>query len=188
MSSPDSSGELFELPPQPRQRLDAATHAAVFGDLPASLAGQLHTPEIGDLVLQLLDRGWRAGQLAARVGALPAGAAPVADITGLLEGFLDQVPPDARWREEKREREALQRSRAELDQPASEESRQAWITRIRTDLGARQPAPRPPVRRTRPACSLCGQESTYFVTREVRLCGGCVEQLSTGALQLPNVG
>jgi hypothetical protein len=180
--------ELFDLPPQPGQRLEAETHRAVFGELPSALARELHTPEIGDLVLQLLDRGWRAGQLAARIGALPAGPAPVAEITRLLEGFLDQVPPDARWREEKRERDALQRSRAEFEQPASEESRQAWITRIRTDLGARQPGPREPVRRTRPACAVCGRESTYFVTREVRLCDGCVEQLSTGALQLPNVG
>jgi len=180
--------ELFDLPPQPGQRLDAETHAAVFGDLPSSLAAELHTPEIGDLVLQLLDRGWRHGQLAARIGALPAGPSPVAGITTLLQGFLEQVPPDARWREEKRERAALQRSRTEFEQPASEQSRQAWITQIRTDLGVRRSAPREPARRTRPACALCGKESSYFVTREVRLCDGCVEQLSTGALQLPNVG
>lgn len=180
--------ELFDLPPSPGQRLDAATHAAVFGELPSSLARELHTPEVGDLVLQLLDRGWRQGQLAARVGALPAGPQPVADITDLLAGFLDQVPPDARWREEKREREALRRSSADLERPASEESRQAWLAQIRSELGTRQSAPRQPVRRTRPACALCGRESSYFVTREVRLCDGCVEQLSTGALQLPNVG
>ena len=179
--------ELFDLPPQPGQRLDDETHRGVFGDLPARLATALHTPEIGDLVLQLLDGGWRQGQLAARIGAMPAGNDPVADITALLQGFLEQVPPDARWREEKRERE-LTRQRAAFEQPASDESRQAWIARIRDDLGARRPGPREPVRRTRPACSLCGQESTYFVTREVRLCDGCVEQLSTGALQLPNVG
>jgi hypothetical protein len=180
--------ELFDLPPQPGQRLEAETHSAVFGELPSALARELHTPEIGDLVLQLLDRGWRAGQLAARVGALPAGPAPVAEITALLQGFLEQVPPDARWREEKRERDALQRSRAEFERPASEESRQAWLTQIRTELGTRRPTLREPVRRPRPACALCGRESSYFVTREVRLCDGCVEQLSTGALQLPNVG
>lgn len=180
--------ELFDLPPQPGQRLDAETHAAVFGDLPSSLAHDLHTPEIGDLVLQLLDRGWRQGQLAARVGALPAGPEPVADITALLEGFLDQVPPDARWREEKREREALLHSSAELEQPASEESRQAWLAQIRNELGARQSTRREPVRRTRPPCARCGQESSYFVTREVRLCDGCVDELGSGALRLPDVG
>src|SRR3954452_23581948 len=118
--------ELFDLPPQPGQRLDPETHAAVFGDLPSSLARDLHTPEIGDLVLQLLDRGWRQGQLAARIGALPSGTDPVADVTSLLHGFLEQVPPDARWRDEKREREARQRTRAAFEPPASEESRQAW--------------------------------------------------------------
>src|SRR3954447_14014907 len=180
--------ELFDLPPTPGQRLDAETHAAVFGELPSSLAHDLHTPEIGDLVLQLLDRGWRQGQLAARVGALPAGPEPVASITALLEGFLDQVPPDARWQEEKREREALLRSSAELEQPASEESRQAWLAQIREELGPRQSPRREPVRRTRPPCARCGRESSYFVTREVRLCDGCVDELGSGALRLPDVG
>ena len=179
--------ELFDLPPQPGQRLDDETHRGVFGDLPARLATSLHTPEVGDLVLQLLDRGWRQGQLAARIGALPAGPDPVADVTALLAGFLQQVPPDARWREEQRARAAT-RSTAAFEQPASEASREAWIARIRDDLGARRSSPREPVRRTRPACALCGRESSYFVTREVRLCDGCVEQMSTGALQLPDVG
>jgi hypothetical protein len=179
--------ELFDLPPQPGQRLDDETHRGVFGDLPARLAMTLHTPEIGDLVLQLLDRGWRQGQLAARIGALPSGPDPVADVTALLAGFLDQVPPDARWREEKRTREADRRAAA-FEEPASDASRQAWISQIRQDLGAPRLAPREPARRTRPACSLCGRESSYFVTRQVRLCDACVEQLSTGALQLPNVG
>jgi len=180
--------ELFDLPPQPAQRLDPETHRAVFGDLPAVLATSLHTPEIGDLVLQLLDSGWRRGQLAARIGALPAGPDPMAEITALLEGFLEQVPPDARWREEKREREQARRSAASFEQPASEQSRQAWITQIRSDLGTRRDSPRAPMPRPRPACALCGQESAYFVTREVRLCDSCVVQLSTGAVQLPNVG
>ena len=179
--------ELFDLPPQRGQRLDDETHRAVFGDVPARLAMSLHTPEVGDLVLQLLDRGWRRGQLAARIGALPAGPDPVGDITALLAGFLEQVPQDARWRQEKTEREAFRRAAA-FEEPASDASRQAWITQIRDDLGARRPAPREPMRRTRPACSLCGQESSYFVTRAVRLCDACVEQLSTGAMQLPNVG
>ncbi len=180
--------ELFDLPPTPGQRLDAETHRAVFGDLPSSLAVALHTPEIGDLVLQLLDRGWRQGQLAARIGALPAGPDPVGEVTALLEGFLEQQPPDARWRAEKREREALRQSALEFEQPASEESRQAWISQIRTDLGAREPVLKQPPRRTRPSCALCGMESSFFVTREVRLCDECVEQMSTGSLQLPNVG
>lgn len=180
--------ELFDLPPSPGQRLDAETHRAVFGGLPSSLAVALHTPEIGELVLQLLDGGWRAGQLAARVGALPAGPDPVGEVTAVLQGFLDQQPPDARWRAEKRERDAARQSALQFERPASEQSRQAWISQIRQDLGARAPARRQPPRRTRPACVLCGQESAYFVTREVRLCDDCVQLLGSGSLSLPDVG
>ena len=173
--------ELFDLPPQPAHRLDAATHAAVFGDLPSRLAADLHTPEVGDVVLQLLDRGWRAGQLAARVGALPASPDPVAAITALLAGFLEQVPPDARWREERAQRASFVPA---VEAPASEESRRAWLAQIRTDLGqVRSTRPEPP-RRVRPACALCGGVSSYFVTREVRLCDGCVVLLETGAVRL----
>lgn len=177
--------ELFDLPPQPAQRLDPETHAAVFGDLPSSLARDLHTPEIGDVVLRLLDAGWRRGQLSARIGALPAGPDPVAAISQLLHGFLDQVPPDARWRQEKLEREPVA---AAFEEPASEESRQAWLSQIRQDLGVRKGPARAPLRRVRPPCSLCGTESSFFVTKDVRLCEGCVEQMSSGALQLPDVG
>ena len=176
--------ELFDLPPEPRHRLDQETHAAVFGDLPAPLAADLHTPAFGDLVLQLLDRGWRRGQLAARIGAMPAGRDPVADVEALLRGFLEQVPPDARWREEKAQRD-LVRSQASSEEPASEESRQRWIERIRSELGGPRRPPRGPVQRVRRACALCGEAGDYFVTREVRLCGGCVTLLATGAAKLP---
>ncbi|MCU1592651.1 MAG: hypothetical protein JWO12_43, partial [Frankiales bacterium] len=118
--------ELFDLPPQ---RLSQETHDAVFGDLPFTLSLDLHTPEIGDLVLQLLDKGWRKGQIGSRVGAMPTGPAgrdPVADVEALLRGFLEQVPPDARWREEKAERDLLKSTTA-FEQPASPESRARWI-------------------------------------------------------------
>jgi hypothetical protein len=177
--------ELFDLPPQ--QRLDRETHDAVFGDLPSALSAALRTAEVADLVLQLLDRGWRQGQLAARVGALPAGRDPEADVVALLTGFLDQVPPDARWRQEKAERDAA-RSSAAVEQPASEESRQAWIARIRSELGGPRTSHREPARRVRPPCALCGAESTFFVTRAVRLCDGCVALLGTGAVRLPEAG
>jgi hypothetical protein len=176
--------ELFDLP---GQRLDQDTHDAVFGELPAMLADDLHTPEVGDLVLQLLDRGWRKGQLATRIGAMPAGRDPVADIVALMHGFLGQVPPDARWREERARRDAA-RSSAHFEQPASEASRQAWIAQIRRDLsGPRTPRPEPLVR-LRPACALCSAESEFFVTRQVRLCGACVELLGTGAAKVPEAG
>ncbi|MCW2500810.1 MAG: hypothetical protein JWN87_2486 [Frankiales bacterium] len=176
--------ELFDLP---RQRLDPATHDAVFGDLPAVLAADLHTPEVGDLVLQLLDRGWRQGQVATRVGAMPAGPDPEADVVRLLTGLLAQQPPDVRWREQRAEREAA-RSSAQFEQPASEDSRRRWIAQIRQDLsGPRTPRPEPLVR-MRPACALCAAESEFFVTRQVRLCGACVELLGTGAVTLPEAG
>jgi hypothetical protein len=187
--------ELFDLSPAPGQRLDAETHQAVFGDLPWRLASDLHTPEVGDLVLQLLDAGWRTGQLAVRVGAHPAGTDPAASVTALLRGFLDQVPPDARWREEKAQREAV-RSSARFEEPASDASRQAWLAQIRSDLGVPRGRTREPVRRVRPACAMCGAESSFFVTKEVRLCTTCVEGLAgggtTGATgvqqQLPDAG
>ncbi len=165
--------------------LDAATHKAVFGELPTSLQQRLRTPEVGDLVLQLLDAGWRPGQLGARVAALPAGPDPVAEITALLRGFADQVPPDARWRQEKavRDREAA-RARAEAEEPATEESRRQWLAEIRAGLaGPRQLRVVTPTR-TRPACALCGEDSSYFVTREVRLCDTCVGLLSSGGVRL----
>lgn len=176
--------ELFDLPPQ---RLDDDTQLAVFGDLPETLAADLHTPEIGDLVLQLLDKGWRQGQLAARIGAMPSGRDPVADVGSLLRGFLEQLPPDARWRREKAERDHA-RSCASFEQPASAESRQQWIQQIRAELGSVHPRPTSEARPTRPACALCSAESNYFVTREVRLCDQCVVLLGSGTATLSEAG
>jgi hypothetical protein len=176
--------ELFEAP---AQRLDRETHEAVFGDLPASLARALHTAEVADLVLQLLDRGWRSGQVASRVGALPAGADPAADVLAGLTGLLDEVPPDARWREERAARAAAASS-ARAEEPASEASRQRWLSEIRQQLGTPR-APRPqPLLRMKPPCSLCGAEGEFFVTRAVRLCDDCVQLLESGAVTMPEAG
>jgi hypothetical protein len=176
--------ELFDLPPQ---RLDDASHLAVFGDLPATLADDLRDAVVGDLVLQLLDKGWRQGQLAARVGAMPSGRDPVADVEALLRGFLEQVPPDARWRQEKIERDRTA-SDASFEQPASDENRQRWIQQIRAEIGSPRPPARKETRRSRPACALCNAESSYFVTREVRLCDGCVALLGSGTATLSEAG
>jgi AcrR family transcriptional regulator len=165
--------------------LDAETHKAVFGELPATLQAHLRTPEVGDLVLQLLDAGWRRGQLASRIGALQAGADPLEDVVALLRGFLEQLPPDARWREEKAQRDALRASRAEAERPATEASRQKWVAEIREGLARpRQPRRRvssPPTR----SCALCEEEGTYFVARGVRLCDSCVDLLQAGAIRRP---
>ena len=171
--------ELFDLP---AQRLDQASHTAVFGDLPSTLAALLHTAEVGDLVLQLLDRGWRPGQLASRIGAMPAGTDPEADVIGLLRGFLDQVPPDARWREERAARKA---SQSVPEEPASEQSRQRWLTQIRSELGTPRAPRAQPLLRIKPPCSLCGAEGEFFVTRQARLCAACVSLLESGTAVMP---
>jgi AcrR family transcriptional regulator len=164
--------------------LDAETHKAVFGELPSSLQAHLRTAEVGDLVLQLLDAGWRRGQLASRIGALPAGPDPVESVVALLRGFLEQLPPDARWREQKAQRDALHASRVEAEAPATEQSRQQWVSQIRADLALPREPRRdrsvPPVRQ----CSLCGEEGTFFVARGVRLCQTCVGLLQAGAIRL----
>ncbi len=181
--------ELFDLPPTPTERLAAATHAAVFGGLPASLSRDLHTPEVGDLVLQLLDHGWRPGQVASRVAAHPAGREPVVGVTGLLRSLLEETPPDARWREEKARRDRdRDREREPAPPVASDEARSRWIAQIRRDLGAPRATRREPPVRLRPPCALCEGQSSYFVTREVRLCEGCVVLLGTGGLSLPDAG
>ena len=166
--------------------LDAETHKAVFGELPSSLQRELRTAEAGDLVLQLLDAGWRRGQLASRLGALPAGTDPVADVLSLLRGFVGQVPPDARWREEKAQRDAARASRSDAEEPASEQSRQQWMAQIRSELALpKEPRTVRPLQPTR-ECSLCGEDGTYFVARGVRLCETCVGLLQAGAVRLPD--
>jgi len=168
-----------------QELLDAATHKAVFGGLPSSLSQSLRTPEVGDLVLQLLDAGWRKGQLAGRVEALPAGEDPVAKVTRFLRHLLDELPPDARWREEQVRRErAAEAARAQEPEPASEESRQQWVAQIRAELARpRVVQPSRPLR-VRPSCALCGEESSFFVTKQVRLCDTCVSLLAQGGVRL----
>lgn len=167
--------------------LSAETHRAVFGDLPSSLQQDLRTTEISDLVTVLLDAGWRRGQLATRVAALPAGPDAVSEIAAFLRSLLSELPPDARWREQRAEAAAL-RSRAEVEEPASDEVRTQWLARIRADLAVPRSAKPAPAVRVRPACALCGEESSFFVTRDVRLCETCVGLLSAGSVRLSEAG
>lgn len=171
--------ELFDLP---AQRLDQVSHAAVFGDLPSALAHALHTAEVGDLVMQLLDLGWRPGQLASRIGAMPAATDPEQAVIGLLKGFLEQVPPDARWREERAARKAAE---SVPEEPASEQSRQRWLNQIRLELGTPRAPRAQPLLRIKPPCSLCGAEGEFFVTRSARLCAACVALLESGTAVMP---
>lgn len=165
--------------------LDVTVHKAVFGGLPSSLSHALRTPPVGDLVVQLLDAGWRRGQLAARVEALPAGADPGADVTALLRRLVAEQPPDARWGAEKQQREqVVARAQAEREQPASEESRQQWVAQIRAELSGPRSIRAATPQRVRPSCALCGEQSSFFVTKQVRLCDTCVALLSQGGVRL----
>jgi hypothetical protein len=166
--------------------LDAETHRAVFGDLPSSLQRALRTPEVGDLVLQLLDAGWRRGQISSRVNALPPSEEGSDAIVALLRGFLDQLPPDARHREEKAHRAQAAATRAAAEEPATEDSRRQWVAQIRAELALpRGPKERPSLQPLRP-CAMCGREGVYFVTRGVRLCSSCVSLLQSGAVRAPD--
>lgn len=175
--------QLFDLP----ARLSPDVHRAVFGDLPTSLARALGSPEVASVVRSLLDAGWRPGQLASRVGVLPAAADPAAAVLALLRSLGAGPTPDELWAAEREERQAL-RSRTAAESPATPESRERWIAQIRSGLsGPRLPRPQP-VTCSRPACALCGQAGSLFVTHRVRLCHPCVEVLSSGSARFQEAG
>lgn len=174
--------------PTPRPvPLPPDVHAAVFGGLPTALAHALRTPEVARAVTRLLDAGWRPGQLASRVGALPSGPDPAADVLALLHRLADQLAPDRVWAREKAAR-STPASTAEAEQPASPASRERWLRQIREELALpRRSAPEAP-RPVRRPCALCGSEGQLFVTRAVRLCTGCVATLESGQCRLEVAG
>jgi hypothetical protein len=170
-------------------RLAPGEHTAVFGGLTSRLAAELDTPEVAALVRPLLDRGWRPGQLADRVGSVPAGGDPVREVGAFLAGLRDTPSPAAQWAAERSRREAEAATRVALaPEPASEESRRRWAREARRQLRGRTAsydatAVRP-AERARSACALCGADGTFFVTREVHLCEPCVEVLGSGRARL----
>jgi ribosomal protein S14 len=163
-------------------------HADVFSHLPALLMREMDAPDVADLLDQLLAAGWRPGQLRHRVGAAPAQGSVTADavhLRSLLGQLLAGPCPDAVRAQELAAAEEQRRwQERTAPRPASPEVRQAHLAAIRAELkGA--PAPRrEPEPRLRPACSLCGGEGAYFVTREVHLCRRCVEVLASGSARL----
>lgn len=168
---------------------DATVVATVLGDLPGALLRALDAREVAPLLERLLADGWRPGQVRARVGAEPAQGGPdrdAAHLVEVLQALTAEIPPDVAHARAVRERQ--HRAREDGPTPASPEVRDRAIARIRAQLrGA--PAPRAaPVPRTRPACSLCDGEGTYFVTREVHLCRRCVAVLATGEARLSVTG
>jgi hypothetical protein len=169
----------------PRDRLGARLHEQVFGSLPRSTARALDVPEVAGAVRPLLARGWRPAQLAARVGALPAPADPVPAVVAFLEQLLARSSPQEAWEAEQAVRAAERAREADsAGEVASEASRAHWVAEARRTLGL--PArPRPvPAPRAAPTCASCRGEGEFFVTRQVRLCGGCVALLASGRASL----
>lgn len=168
---------------QPADRLGQRLHDEVFGGLPRRLARTLDVPEVAAAVRPLLVRGWRPGQLATRVGALPEPRDPVSALVAFLEQLLSGPSPREAWEAERAERARADEA-ARGQPPASDEVRAHWVTQARQTLG--MPArvrpvatPKPP-----PACSCCRGEGAFFVTREVRLCTACVDLLGSGRARL----
>jgi ribosomal protein S14 len=161
----------------------------VLRPLPALLVRELQTAEVEALVGGLVDAGWRPGQLAARIGAAPAQGSPEADAAaavGLLHDLRSTVPPDVAHAREHAER----RHRREEDGavPATAEVRERALAEIRAQLKGVPSRRTPPPERTRPACSLCDGEGSFFVTRQVHLCRRCVAVLATGEARLSATG
>ncbi len=173
-------------------RTTSPHHSDVFSHLPALLMRELDSALVAEVLAELVDAGWRPGQLRHRVGAEPAQGSVDKDATHLLEllrGLLQQTCPDEQHARDKQERERQREwERDQAPAPASPEVRQARIEQIRAGLKGvprRRPEPEP---RTRPACSLCAGEGAYFVTRDVHLCRRCVDVMATGQASLRSTG
>jgi hypothetical protein len=173
-------------------RTSSPHHTDVFSHLPALLMRELDEPEVAEVLDALVAAGWRPGQLRHRVGAEPAQGSvdkDAAHLLALLRGLLGQACPDAAHAREVEERERQRRwEREHAPTPAAPEVVQAHLAQIRAGLkGVSRPRPEP-APRTRPACSLCQAEGSYFVTRDVHLCRRCVDVLATGQARLSETG
>ena len=167
-------------------------HTDVFSHLPALLMRALDTEPVAEVLDELVAGGWRPGQLRHRVGAEPAQGSVDKDAQHLLEmlrGLRGQTCPDLEHARAVREREQARRWEQESSPlPASPEVRAAHLAQMRAAVPGvprRRVQPEP---RTRPSCSLCHGEGTYFVTREVHLCPRCVDVLATGQARLDQTG
>jgi ribosomal protein S14 len=147
-------------------------HTDVFSHLPALLLRALDTEEVGQVLDELVAAGWRPGQLRHRVGAEPAQGSAERDAAHLL-AFLRALLDLPRVQQD-----------AEAPVPASPQVVAEHVAQIRAELKGvpRRREERAP--RTRPACSLCAGEGSYFVTRDVHLCRRCVDVLAAGQVRL----
>ena len=164
----------------------------VLRSLPALLVRAVDLGPVGREVDALVADGWRPGQLRARIGAAPSLGSPDRDadqVLAVLRALREETPPDvAHARELEQRRRDREQERAHAPRPASPEVRRRSVEQIRGELGlvpSRRPAVEP---RTRPACSLCDGEGSFFVSREVHLCARCVAVLATGEARLAGTG
>lgn len=181
---------LFDPPPA---RLPRHLHDRVFGELPALVARCLDVPEVAAAVRPLLAAGWRPAQLGARVGALPGSPEPVDAVVALLCSLAARDSPQVRWERERAARLAAAEPTGagapgapdgSGSRPASDQARAHWIAEARRSLGlAARPRPVPSPR-PGPRCACCHDEGSFFVTRDVRLCAGCVSLLGSGRARL----
>ena len=162
--------------------------ADVVVGLPVMLVRALDADQVGREVDALVAAGWRTGQLRARIGAAPSLGSPDRDadqVLALLRALRDEVPPDvAHAREVEQRRRDREQDQARAPQAASPEVRRRSVERIRRELGLVPSRRRPAEPRTRPACSLCDGEGSFFVSRDVHLCPRCVAVLATGEARL----
>lgn len=167
-------------------------HSDVFSHLPVALVRELDTPAVAQVLDDLVAAGWRTGQLRSRVGSAASQGSherDAAHLADLLHELLAQTPPDVAHAREVQQRErARAQELAQRPVPAAPEVRQRALAEIRAGLRgapARRPEPEP---RPLPACSLCDDEGSWFVTREVRLCRRCISVLATGEARLSSTG
>lgn len=156
----------------------------VFSHLRVAVAQELATPEVAELLEELVVLGWRPWDLRHRVGSLPVQSGPEQDaavIVALLHRLRDDEPPAVRAEAERAERARL-RERSAEDAPdvASPEARERWIASIRRGLKGTPRPERPAPVRVRPDCALCQAEADFFVRRDVHLCARCVDLLAAG--------
>lgn len=167
-------------------------HTDVFSHLPALLMRALDTDQVAQVLDELVAAGWRPGQLRHRVGAEPAQGSVDRDAEHLLDvlrAMREQTCPDLLHARELEAREQARRWEQETaPQPATEQVRAARIAEIRAGLKGAPRRRAEPAPRTRPACSLCAGEGSFFVTRDVHLCKRCVDVMATGAARLSETG
>ena len=161
----------------------------VLADLPTSVARRLDEDEVASVVQALLSLGWRPAQLGARIGVLPASDDPGPQVLGFRRALTGEESPEIRVSRERAERAtATGLERAGAPQPASAAARDRWISQVRQGLTGTPRRRADPIPRTRPACAVCQQDGSFFVTHEVHLCRRCVAVLQTGQARLEAAG